>query len=176
MHRSALLLAGLTLLAGCAGADHAPRTVAPAAAGQTDSLLGRVKALEGEWTMPNPEGGAPMLAAVFHTSSAGSAVREVMFPGSPQEMTNMYHMDGPSLVVTHYCAIGNQPRMRAEGVRGDSILFRFDDVTNLTDADTAVMAELTLVFKGPDNLEQHWRSLQNGVYTEPMVFELTRRK
>ena len=33
--------------------------------------------------------------------------------GTPMEMVTLYHMDGAELVATHYCAMGNQPRMRA---------------------------------------------------------------
>ncbi|MEZ6019293.1 MAG: hypothetical protein R3F17_04090 [Planctomycetota bacterium] len=40
-------------------------------------------------------------------------MREIMFPGQPFEMTNVYRLDGNDLCVTHFCAVGNQPQMRA---------------------------------------------------------------
>jgi len=50
------------------------------------------------------------------------------------EMTNVYHMDGPTLVMTHYCAAGNQPRLRAASGTSGTIDFKTDSVTNWTAA------------------------------------------
>ena len=101
---------------GCAGPAKtagaaSPAVVSKASDAEAAELLGRVKTLDGEWEMTGPDGEKGY--AVFKTMAAGSAVREIMFPGTAHEMTNVYHMDGPSLIVTHYCAAGNQPRMRA---------------------------------------------------------------
>jgi hypothetical protein len=69
------------------------------------------KQLAGEWVgasdKPGHEGGG----AVFKVTSAGSAVEETMMPGTPYEMVNMIHPDGEDIVLTHYCAEGNQPEM-----------------------------------------------------------------
>ena len=45
-------------------------------------------------------------------SAAGTVVMETMAPGTEHEMINMYYQDGNDLVLTHYCAGGNQPTMR----------------------------------------------------------------
>ena len=45
----------------------------------------------------------------FRVSAAGTVVMETMGPGTEHEMINMYHIDGDDLVLTHYCAGGNQP-------------------------------------------------------------------
>ncbi len=45
-----------------------------------------------------------------------------MYPGMEHEMTNMYTLDGNTLVMTHYCAGGNQPRMRATGVENGRVV------------------------------------------------------
>ena len=50
----------------------------------------------------------------FKISAAGTVVMETMGPGSEHEMINMYHLDGDDLVLTHYCAGGNQPTMRLD--------------------------------------------------------------
>ncbi|HYE03669.1 MAG TPA: hypothetical protein VD963_10595 [Phycisphaerales bacterium] len=140
------------------------------------AALERVKSLAGEWESAK-EPGTP--ASVYAVSSGGSVVREIMFPGTDHEMTNVYHMDGPDLVMTHYCAMGNQPRMRARGGArpsdGGAIHFRTDGVTNLLPQHKGYMGEMRLVFLGPDRLRQEWRSVQNGRVTgEPTVFELRR--
>jgi hypothetical protein len=143
-----------------------------------NEMLGGIEALEGTWTMiddPKSE-----IATVYKTTAAGSAVQEVMFPGMPHEMVNLYHMDGPNLVVTHYCAAGNQPTMVARSVSTDADgaqVYRFDfkSVANYRPDQGHYMGNLTLRHKG-DRLTQTWVSLDdNGHETEPMVFEMTRK-
>ena len=48
---------------------------------------------------------------VYSVIAAGSAVHEHMFPGGPHEMVTVYHLDGPDLLLTHYCAAGNKKLM-----------------------------------------------------------------
>jgi hypothetical protein len=165
-----------SLFAACASSSEL-RVVSAATPAQNQLLFEQVKALEGTWEMSN-EAGQMEVAAIFSVSSQGSVVREVMFPGAPHEMTNVYHMDGPTLVVTHYCAGGNQPRMRAvEGEKG-KIVFHFDSITNLTARDGQYMGELTLVRLDENTLHEEWHSLQNGkvLAEHSPVFELTRRR
>jgi hypothetical protein len=162
---------------GCQGNRAAmPRAavVRPASEAQQRELLDRVKTLEGTWELADHEG-EPMLT-VFKVSSAGSAVREIMLPGSGHEMTNMYHMDGPTLVMTHYCAVGNQPRMRAHAADGDSITFRFDSVTNRTSADQTYMGEMRLVFVDKDTIREEWMHFPRGDGEGQAIFELKRKK
>src|SRR2546421_11290186 len=108
---AALSLVALIALAGCASTA-APHAATPATDAQRAALLDRVKQLQGTWEMTDDKG-KNQVASVFAVSSNGSVVREIMFPGGPHEMTNVYHMDGPTMVMTHYCAMGNQPRLRA---------------------------------------------------------------
>ncbi|MBC7835764.1 MAG: hypothetical protein H7Y88_11790 [Phycisphaerales bacterium] len=159
---------------GCGSAGHA-RVVSPATPAQQSVLLDRVKQLEGEWAMLD-ESGNRQPGVVYKVTSAGSSVREVMFPGSEHEMTNVYHMDGPTLVMTHYCAQGNQPRMRAEAGSPDRIDFEFDSVTNLRSADDEYMGEMSLIMKDHDHLRQEWRSLKKGKASSHAEFDLVRVK
>ncbi|QOJ01771.1 MAG: hypothetical protein HRU70_15315 [Phycisphaeraceae bacterium] len=164
--------------AGCAGGGGGRGVavkVEPADAERRSALLGSVADLAGDWYTKD-EQGVEFLALQFRVSSGGHVVREIMFPGSAHEMTNVYHMDGKDLVVTHYCAIGNQPRMRSTpGSGGDRIDFRFDSITNLNAAQDHYMGEMTLVRKGPDTLEQHWASFRDGAKVEGPMFVARRR-
>ncbi len=45
--------------------------------------------------------------------AGGHAVEEREMVGSPHEMLTIYHMEGSDLVATHYCMLGNRPRMTA---------------------------------------------------------------
>lgn len=80
-------------------------------------------------------------------------------------------------MVTHYCAVGNQPRMRATTAAADRIEFAFASVTNMTSANDHTMSSLTLIWVDPDHIRQEWRSTKGGKHDgEPAIFELQRRK
>lgn len=164
---------GIALLAGCASTPSC-NSVKQASKAQQESLLGAMKKLEGKWEMKGQDG--KMETITFAPTAMGTAVREVMFPGAPHEMTNMYHMDGESLLVTHYCAKGNQPRMRAVENKNGTIVFKADSVTNLDAKDNEFMGELTLTMKDANTLQEHWRSYKEGKVTEHVEFELKRAK
>jgi hypothetical protein len=178
--RSASILA-LALLAGCAthktATPGAPTPVAAATPAQQAALLDRVKALQGTWQIPAHDG-LPESTIVFAVTANGSAVREIMFPGTPMEMTNLYHMDGPTMIMTHYCAMGNQPRVRAvAGGPHDPIDLKFDGVTNLSSPDQSYMGGLKLTIKDADHIEEAWTSYKAGQSEgEHAAFQLTRKK
>ena len=109
-------------------------------------------------------------------SSNGSVVREIMLPGTPHEMTNMYTMDGSTLVLTHYCAMGNQPHMRAQAEPGSkSIRFAFDGVSNLQKEHDGYMGSMTLTFVDKDHINAAWSHYSSEKEPGTTTFELTRR-
>ena len=63
-------------------------------------------------------------------------MQETLFPGTPNEMISMYHLADGQLVMTHYCAMGNQPRMKldAQASTPDKLVFAFDGGTNFDPA------------------------------------------
>lgn len=136
------------------------------------SLLSTLSALEGRWKTTEPHGQAQ--STEFTVTSAGSAVREVMMPGEESEMVNMYALDGDALVLTHYCAGGNQPRMRATSVEHGRMSFVADGVADLKSEDEVYMGAMTLVIVDRENIEQHWRALRGGALDHEMVIKLTR--
>lgn len=152
------LVMGATALGGCAGkGEKHGAKLAPGDAAASQAALAKFKALEGEWDMVQPDGKrGPGLSIAMVAS--GSAVREVMFPGTDHQMVNMYHADGGTLVMTHYCAKGNQPRMRAE-VAGDGNSFDFkpDSVTNLQKSHNGYMGSMVLTIVDKNTIRQDWR-------------------
>lgn len=150
------------------------------ASGSSDEqMLGHIAALEGEWEMVNDDGTTEN-GSIFQVSGAGSNVREIMFPGDQHEMTNMYHMDGDRLVVTHYCAGGNQPRMVASEARetdeGTVYEFDFDSVSNLRPEHEHYMGQMTLTILRDGTIREDWRSFDSeGHLSDPVVFELRRK-
>jgi hypothetical protein len=187
---AALALASLSLV-GCqacticgsgSGADDVD-AAAQAVAGNefTDkAALGQLSMLDGDWQFIDENGDdVDGLMCTFNFTSNNSVVREVMFPGGDNEMTNLYHMDGQSIVCTHYCAAGNQPRMVATGMQtgddGTSFDFKLDSVSNLRPEHDHFMGGMKLVFTDDNTLEQHWTSFkQDGEVAGEMVFVMKR--
>ena len=105
------LLGGLMVIALGAGARADDKPAKPPA----QAGLERLKKLAGTWVEADKDGKpTDKVVSVVKVTAAGSAVTETIFPGQPQEMISVYHRDGADLVMTHYCALGNQPRMKAD--------------------------------------------------------------
>src|SRR5690242_9923644 len=104
-----MLAGGLMVIALAAGARGGDP---PAKATTTNPNLDRLKALAGTWVEADKDGKpTDKVVSVVKVTAAGSTVHETLFPGTPMEMISVYHLDGADLVMTHYCALGNQPRM-----------------------------------------------------------------
>lgn len=164
-------------IAGCqSGRAGAGAVVAGEPSAEATAAFERVKGLAGTWEMTDDKG-QKQTALVITVISGGSVVHETMMPGGEHEMVNVYHLDGPRVLVTHYCAMGNQPRMACRGIGADgSLTFAFDSVTNLGSADQEFMGSLTLRQPTPGQLVQEWQSLKlDGQKTEHVRFELTRK-
>lgn len=182
MHRrtAALALASLTLLVGCQSMNRSAGVHRVAASDETTkSTMDTLATLEGEWELVSADGTTGP-GAVFHVTSAGSAVREIMFPGHDHEMTNLYHMDGDRIVCTHYCAAGNQPRMVAQGITitdaGPVIDFKVDSVSNFRDNHDHYMGGLKLTIIDQNTIHQDWTSFDAaGKESGVMNFVLKRK-
>jgi hypothetical protein len=68
-------------------------------------------------------------------------------------MTSVYHLDGSDLRLTHFCAAGNQPRLKATEIDGalGTARFSFLDATNLQ-ANPAHVEAVELRFVSADRL------------------------
>jgi hypothetical protein len=148
--------------------------MAPKSTATSVSAMDRIKRLEGSWWGNIHEFKTPASAA-FAVSSSGSAVREIMGAGTEHEMTNMYHLDGDRVVVTHYCGSGNQPRMVSTQIEENRILFELDSVSNYQSKKEHCMGRLELEFDGNDHLVQKWTSFGGeGEADHTATFDLRR--
>jgi len=122
------------------------------------------KALAGEWVAAedNEMAKSGQLVARYAVTAAGSAVVETLFPGSSHEMVTVYHVDGPDLVLTHYCMEGNQPRMRAKQPKGSRIDFAFDGGTNIDPQHDRHMHSARFEFIAADEIRSEWTELAEG--------------
>ena len=147
-----------------------------------ESVMDRLATLQGDWIMLDENGAeTDMIGSTFRLTAGGSALVEVMAPGSPDgyEMVNMYHADGNRVLMTHYCAAGNQPRMEVIATDDENRLeLRFESVTNLASPEAEHMHQAEYIFRGDDRLTTRWWSMQDGKVSEEnhVTIELKRKK
>jgi hypothetical protein len=132
----------------------------------------KLKTLTGTWKGATEEG--KKLSLTYKVVSAGSTVMETNNSDMHKDgMITMFHVDGDRLMMTHYCSIGNQPRMVAAPLAPDGkLVFTFLDGTNMTPEDTHMHA-LTIVFHGKDRITEEW-TLRAGGKDQIHAMELTR--
>jgi hypothetical protein len=91
-------------------------------------------------------------------------------------MVSMYHMDDNRLLMTHYCAAQNQPRMAAEvSADGKTITFNFIDGTNLTSKHNAHMHSMVLTVVDQNHITEKWTFTGDGK-EQTETFQLTRKQ
>ena len=142
------------------------------------AAFARLKSLAGTW-----EGQAghdqPGQAAIviYRVASGGSVVEETLFPGTPHEMISMHHIVDGELVLTHYCAMANQPRMRLDRKAStpDRLVFAFDGGTNFDPAKDTHVHSGVVEWKG-ETLHNAWAVYSGGKETGQNTFVLTRKK
>src|SRR5437868_4462867 len=109
------------------------------AAAPAQEALSKLQSLAGDWQgsyrWTGARTDAGKVTARYSLTGGGSAVVEdlTMGPASVPSMTSVYHLDGPDLRLTHYCAARNQPRLKAREIdlAGGALAFDFVDATNL---------------------------------------------
>jgi hypothetical protein len=79
------------------------------AASAANQSFEQLKSLEGTWEGKTPDGQTAQV--IYRVTSNGSAVMSEI--KGKEDMISMFNLDGNRVVMTHYCAVGNQPRMVA---------------------------------------------------------------
>lgn len=141
-------------------------------------ILDRFAALAGEWTGKGMHGDMEHESRiVYKVTSGGSAVVETIDPGSDHEMITVIHPDGDSLLLTHYCMLGNQPQMRAKPKAGENkVAFEFVKATNLKSDKDMYMRDVTFTFVDKDTLKTEWTNFNDGKEAGKATFVLKRKK
>ena len=135
-----------------AQAQHDP-SGSPPASSDTFNLI---KALVGdwqgsyEWVGKNRKG--PMNARYYLTGNGTAVVEDLIVDGNAN-MTTVYHLDGADLRATHYCAAGNQPRLKATSTDDNKVVkFHMVDITNMPTPEAGHVRDLELRLTGPSQI------------------------
>jgi hypothetical protein len=123
--------------------------------GPTNSGFEQMKKLAGTWLAADKDGKATdQVVSIIKVTAGGSVVHETLFPGQPDEMVSIYTVDGPDLVMTHYCVLGNQPRMKADPKSpANQISFQFAGGSNLDPKKDKHMHAATLTIVDDSHIE-----------------------
>ena len=186
MKRSVIVAGIFTLVSfGAQSAPSAPATpAAPAApsapvapAAKSPASFEQMKGLLGEWDGKTSDGKVGRVT--YKLVSSGTAIMETMTPSDADDMVTVYYPDGDRLMLTHYCASNNQPRMRTDAANSDpkKLVFNYVDATNLSASREGVMTGLTVTFVDADHFTQTW-TWRDKIGGEPMssVFSYSRKK
>ena len=139
-----------------------------------------MKKLAGTWLAADGDGKpTDQVMSIIKVTAGGSAVHETLFPGQPQEMVSVYYRDGDDLMMTHYCALGNQPRMKADPKSpANQIRFEFAGGSNLDPTKDRHMHSATLTIVDNSHIEVAGVGWQGGGPAKEMCcgLKLLRKK
>jgi hypothetical protein len=140
---------------------HDRETSNAATVSDAERAFEKIKSLAGTW-----EGvleGNQKTTVTYEVASEGQSVIARVFG-----MVDVYHLDGNRLMVTHYCSLGNQPRLVATPPASSSEVteldFKFLDISNLRPEQKAHISGLKLRMTGDGSLIQRWqdRNIESG--------------
>ena len=121
------------------------------AASPEGSPLERLKPLAGHWKATTASGKS--MVVEYRLISNDTVLVEAYNAGSTRETMTVFHADGASLIATHYCAQGNQPRLRLVP-EAKGLVFAFFDATNLPDPSASHLVRLELSLEPDGSLKR----------------------
>lgn len=171
---------------------------APGLAGADDVLQGPasftwLQRLAGDWTLSAKQEGeasrhevlAPLVgtqqvALSYRLVGARTTLQENIFPGTPREMSTMYHCEDKScaqLKAAHFCTLKTQPVLRAEAAISDNkLVLRCDPSVPVCGSEEAHLHVLSLEMSEDGNqLKETLSIYRNGKQAEDLIFRFERR-
>ncbi len=141
---------------------------------QSDTGLEKLKSLAGEWKGTDPAGN-PVTVSYKLVSSENSLMETLKMPDDKTDMVTVYHLDNDKVIMTHYCSMGNQPRMRLtyDSDSPDKFSFDFLDATNLKTKNDPHMNRLVISIMDENHFSQEW-FMSGGGSENSVVFQFER--
>lgn len=137
----------------------------------------RMKTLVGTWTGKADCGQGPVdITMQYRLLAGGSVVEERVFAGTPNEMVTMYYDQDGKLALTHYCMLGNRPRMLLKSSDAKTLKFDFDATCGIDPAKESHMHALTITFDNEDTITTSCKGVMDGKETPEHPTTLKRVK
>jgi len=143
---------------------------------KTSPGMDKLKHLVGAWK--GTDGSGKPVTVSYQLVSKGTSLMETLGMGDEKDvMITMYHLDKNNVMMTHYCSMGNQPRMRLsiDSKDPNRMVFNYLDATNLKSKNDPHMNKLIVSVKDIDHFTEEWFFLENGKETSD-VFSFERVK
>ncbi|MEM7393688.1 MAG: hypothetical protein AAF492_15190 [Verrucomicrobiota bacterium] len=138
--------------------------------------LQKIKSLAGTWSGEVDMGQGPQtMTVIYKVTAGGSAVIETTFPGTPKEMVSMYHDEKGKLSMTHYCMLGNQPKMKMTGSKDNQISMKLAKKKSIKKDEMHVHG-LVIELVDENNIKQTWSSYVGDKPMGDMTVSLSRKK
>jgi hypothetical protein len=158
-----ILLASLLALTEVSGADQL----------NAQGVFTQLQTLVGNWEGKTEAG--RVLKVNYRLVAKNTVLVETWTLGPQRETLTLYHMDNDALIATHYCALGNQPRLRLkEGGRASSFIFEFVSATNLPKPEIEHQHRFEIEILQPNSFARSETYVKNGTAeTERVVYSRT---
>ena len=132
--------------------EHAPAPSSPDSTA-AQKTFEKLKALTGSWegtVTPIPPvkefAGARVKVMIRETSRGNALLHEMTIAGIPDDPITLFYLDGDRLMMTHYCDMGNRPRMVGKiAPDGNTVAFQMVDVSGSTQRGHMSDAVFTIV-------------------------------
>jgi hypothetical protein len=136
----------------------------------------RLKVLVGDWEATG-EDGKPFTSNIRMVSNNTVLQETFEKKNHDDQMVTMYSADGSRIALTHFCSMGNQPRMETPAVNGasDEFVFSFTGGSNLPTPDSAHMHRLVLQIDDADHFSETWTFREKKGDTK-QTFNFVRKK
>jgi hypothetical protein len=154
-----------------------PRASGRVAEADAGAAFERLKALQGTWEGPEKNG--QRATTSFELTGGGAVLMERYsnpdLPGGGH-MVSAYHLDGSTLILTHYCIARNQPTLRADrfDAKTGEIQFEFLRGTNLSTENTGHMRRALYRLDDANHFTTSWEFFRDGKKTMTELETFTR--
>jgi hypothetical protein len=137
-----------------------------------------MKTFIGAWEGKGSMGtGSETIRVTYELTSAGNALLERLFPGTPHEMVTVYYDFKGKLNMTHYCSLGNRPHMELVNSTPDSLEFVLSEKDpGISSLKETHMHSLRISVEGKDGITHNWTLFDNGEKKSTEVIRLNRVK
>lgn len=137
-----------------------------------------MKAFIGTWEGKGDIGkGSETVKVTYELTSAGNALLERLFPGTPHEMMTVYYDFKGKLNMTHYCSLGNRPHMELVNSIPGSLEFVLSEKDpGISSLKEMHMHRLKITIDGKESITHNWTLFDNGKKKSVAVIRLVRSK
>lgn len=157
MKSRTLMVAGLCVLISLSGVAFAQS--------EAQKSFDKLKSLAGSWT--GTYDGTPIYVSIRVTSTGNAIMHEMTGAEKADADENhplsVFYLEGDRLLLTHYCDVGNRPRMVGKtSPDGKTVEFDFLDMADYSSAQGSHMDHAVFTMLDPNHHTEEWTAEREG--------------